>query len=528
MVYEIRDLNLPVGMGESELHRRVADRLGVEPQRVSGLRIVRRAIDSRQKPRIKWVLTVRFELDPGDGEAELLLERGLLSRVENRPPEAITRLSRPRPVLVVGMGPSGLFAAWQLARHGVPVTLLERGRPVEQRVVDVRRFWDTGVLDPESNVQFGEGGAGTFSDGKLTTRLKHPDIRLILEQLVNCGAPESILVDARPHVGTDRLRLVLLRLRQVLIELGVQLRYESTLTGLCLEGEKVCGGKLRSGESLLADAVLLAPGHSSREVFRMLADTGVMLEAKGFAVGLRVEHPAGLIDAIQYGQRPRHPDLPPADYRLAWNEPGSKRGIYSFCMCPGGEVVNASSESGRLVVNGMSSLARAGEFSNSALVVSVGVDDMAGTDIMAGLRFQEELEARAFQAAGADFMAPAQNMMAFLGRGSAPLQSSVRPGVRDTDLGELLPGFITSALRQALPQFDRRMRGFVTRDACLVGVETRTSSPLRIVRGADGQSISHPGLYPAGEGAGYAGGIMSSALDGLRCANSIIQRQREG
>lgn len=527
MAYEIRDLNLPVGQGESELHSRVAERLGVDPSTVSTLCVVRRAVDSRQKPRIKWVLTVRFELDLGKEAVEILLQKGLMSRFEDRPPEVISRLSHPRPVLVVGMGPCGLFAAWQLARHGVPVTLLERGRPVEQRVADVRRFWATGDLDPESNVQFGEGGAGTFSDGKLTTRLKHPAIRQILQQLVHCGAPKSILVDAKPHVGTDRLRLVLLRFRQVLIEFGVQLRYESTLAGLSLEGGNVCGGTLRSGESIRADAVVLAPGHSSRETFRMLFDTGVALERKDFAVGLRVEHPAGLIDSIQYGQRPRHSELPPADYRLTWNDPKTKRGIYSFCMCPGGEVVNASSEAGRLVVNGMSSLARAGEFSNSALVVSVGAGDYPGKDILAGLRFQEELEEKAFRVGGADFMAPAQNLMAFLGRGNGPLQSSVRPGIRESDLGALLPDSITAALCRALPQFDRRMRGFVTQEACLVGVETRTSSPLRIVRDADGQSSSHPGLYPAGEGAGYAGGIMSSALDGLRCADSILQRQRE-
>lgn len=520
----LRDLFLDLEEEESALCALAARTLGVPPGELRSFRILRRGIDARHKGRIRRVYTVAFDSERG----RELLAAGLTDKLEayseSLPPEP-ELFSAAHRVLVVGMGPAGLFAAWRLAQCGAEVVLVERGRPVEQRVRDVRRFWAEGELDPESNVQFGEGGAGTFSDGKLTTRINHPWTRLVLQTLVDCGAPEAILQEAKPHVGTDRLRLVLINFRHMLQRMGVELRYETRLTGLLAGSGRVRGAILDDAQELFCDSLVLAPGHSARDTYSMLQEMGVGLEGKGFAVGLRVEHPAELINRIQYGM-PGHPQLPPADYRLAWNDPQSGRGVYSFCMCPGGEVVISSSEAGGMVVNGMSSRGRSGGFSNSALVVSVGPEDFPSGGPLAGMEFQRQLERRAFVAGGADYHAPAQNLLSFLRRGRGPVTGTCRPGVRAAELDDILPEAVSTGLRRALPVFERRMRGFVTREAVLIGVESRTSAPLRILRGEDGQSITHAGLYPAGEGAGYAGGIMSAALDGLRSAEHILAAQR--
>jgi uncharacterized protein len=401
------------------------------------------------------------------------------------------------------------------------VTLIEQGRSLAQRVRDTRRFWAGGDLDPTSNVQFGEGGAGTFSDGKLTTRLNHPAIRFVLQALVDFGAPDEILIQAKPHVGTDRLRRVLVNFRKELLRMGVEIRFETRLTGLCTQGGRVLGGVVGAGEEIRCDSLVLAPGHSARDTYRMLQKEEVSLEPKAFAMGLRVEHPTHLIDGIQYG-RPRSSCLPPAEYAVSFNDPVSGRGVYSFCMCPGGQVVNSASEKGTLVVNGMSSHDRAGDFSNSALVVAVRPDDFGGTDPLGGVHFQQRWEKAAFLAGGSTYAAPAQNLLSFLGKGSGNVRSTCRPQVNEADLSEVLPSFVTEGLRRALPQFDRALRGFVSAEAVLIGVETRTSAPLRIRRGENGQSVSHRGLFPAGEGAGYAGGIMSAALDGLKAAEQVV------
>lgn len=520
MALRLRDIALSLEEDEAVLASKVGRELGLDPAELSGLRIVRKAIDARKKPRVLRVYTVEFELK---NEAALLARCKDHPRLEPVVPLAAptpVRVAQPQRVLVVGMGPAGLFAALQLARCGHRVSLVERGKPVEQRVKDVRRFWEGGGLLADSNVQFGEGGAGTFSDGKLTTRVNHPWIRYVLETLVACGAPEEILQQAKPHVGTDRLRLVLLRLRRMLLDLGVEIRYSTRLSGLLLSQGRVCGGVLDDAEEQAADSLVLAPGHSARDTYGMLDRLGVALESKPFAIGVRVEHPSALINQIQYGHR-QHPRLSAAEYALAWNDPDTGRGIYSFCMCPGGEVVIASSEADGVVVNGMSSLSRGSERSNSALVVAVRREDFPGTDPLAGVRFQQQWERRAFVAGGSNQYAPAQNLLAFLGRPGGAVRASCRPGVREAGLDEVLPPFVCQGLRRALPQFDKRMRGFLTAEATLIGVETRTSAPLRILRGEDGQSLSHPGLYPAGEGAGYAGGIMSAALDGLRVAEQI-------
>jgi len=519
MALRLRDLTLDIPAAEGLLIQEAARQLGVDVEQLTNFRIVRRSIDARKKSRIVMVYTVEFSCAD---EATLLLEHGH-NRLEKSPEPAhvgYPRISAAYHALVVGMGPAGLFAARLLAESGFHVTLIDRGRPVERRVKDVKEFWASGQFDQVSNVQFGEGGAGTFSDGKLTSRLNHPHRQAVLETLVACGAPPGILVDAHPHIGTDRLRKVVLNFREQLAALGVDLRFETCLTDLELHHGSIAGGILNDSHMLPCDFLVLAPGHSARDTYRMLHRSGVRLDTKGFAIGVRVEHPAELINRIQYGKFASQ--LPAADYALRYNDVDSGRGVYSFCMCPGGEVINAASEPDGLVVNGMSRLARTGQFSNSALVVTVNPEDW-GSTTLGGMQFQQHWERLAYAAAGANFTAPAQNMMAFLGRGQGAVQSSCRPGVTAADLREILPEFVYHGLREALPHFDRKMKGFVTAEAVLVGVETRTSAPLRITRGETGESVSHPGLYPAGEGAGYAGGIMSAALDGLRVAGQIIQ-----
>jgi uncharacterized FAD-dependent dehydrogenase len=420
------------------------------------------------------------------------------------------------------MGPAGLFASLRLVERGVKPIILERGKAVEERIADVMSFWNHGLLDVESNVQFGEGGAGTFSDGKLTTRVRDPNAGYVLEKLVSFGAPPEIRFLAKPHVGTDRLRKVLVNLRRHLLTSGADIRFCTRLTDLVIQDGQVRGVLLSSGEEIPCDAVVLAPGNSARDTFDMLHRRGVALAAKPFAVGLRVEHPQELINRIQYGPQP-NPHLPPADYALTYTA-ADGRAVYSFCMCPGGVVMAGSSEEGGVVTNGMSDYGRNAANANSALVVSVTPADFPGTGPLAGVEFQRQLEGRAFDAGGRDYRAPAQNLLAFMGRGNGPLGASYRPGVVAADLRPLLPPPLVSTLLEGLNSFDRKMRGYISSEATLTAVETRTSSPVRIVRGDDRQSLSTGGLYPAGEGAGYAGGIMSSSLDGIGVADAIADR----
>ena len=523
MTLRLREVPLTLDESEELLALRVAEELAISVAAIRELRLVRRGIDARRKARILLVHTVEFSLENEEEVLRRFFGHPRLERVSELLPEDLTALPPGHRSLVVGMGPAGLFAALALALRGARVTIIDRGCPVEERVPAVERFWRDGTLDPENNVQFGEGGAGTFSDGKLTTRLNHPFTSEVLRTLVACGAPAEILIQAKPHIGTDRLRLVLIRLRQKLLALGVELRYKERLIGLEMHATTIQAGLCSSGTRLPCDSLVLAVGHSARDTYELLAQEGVRLEAKPFAIGLRVEHPRTLINTIQYGLSD-HPRLPAADYALAWNDPQSQRGIYSFCMCPGGEVILSSSAVGEVVVNGMSRLRRDSPYSNSALVVTVRPEDFNGSDALSGVRFQRHWEEAAFRCGGSDYYAPAQNLMSFLGGKGALARVSTRPGVREADLTTILPAFVSAGLRRALPHFERKMRGFITSEATLIGIESRTSAPLRILRNEEGESLSHPGLYPAGEGAGYAGGIMSAAIDGLRIARFIGEK----
>jgi len=519
MPFLLRNLTLDPGEEESSLLPLVALKLGIRESEITSLALVRKGVDARKKGRIKLVYTVQFALK----DESRLAAGGDLSRLEPQGEPRFARLARGPGIVIVGMGPAGLFTALRLAEYGLTAHVLERGREVDERARDVSRFWRDGTLLGESNVQFGEGGAGTFSDGKLTTRVKDANCGWVLRQLVAFGAPPEILYAAKPHIGTDRLRRVVRGVRERLCQAGFEIGFQSRVSGLRVQNGRVCGVVVNDDRELGCDTLVLAPGHSARDTYAMLHEAGVALEQKPFAVGLRVEHPQALIDAIQYGAN-AHPSLPPAEYAQAYNNEKTGRSAYSFCMCPGGVVVAAASEPGGVVVNGMSGYRRNAPNANSALVATVGPADFGDRSPLAGIEFQRLLERRAFQAGGGGYRAPAQSLLAFLGSGKGRLSSSYRPGVTECDLAPLLPEAVAATLREGIRFFDKRMRGFVSAEATLTGVETRTSAPLRIVRGADLQSISHQGLYPTGEGAGYAGGIMSAALDGIRVADAIAAR----
>lgn len=523
MALRIHEITLRFDEDEQLLAQQIADRLQLRDTDIQDLKIVRKGLDARRKSRILKVYTVDFCCP----RETLILEKfGAVEKLVPVPveplPECLSVKKKLR-VLIVGTGPAGLFSALTLAEAGADVTLIERGRPLDQRIRDVECFWNGGILNPESNIQFGEGGAGTFSDGKLTCRLNHPATRMILERFVGFGAPEDILYLAKPHIGSDRLRRVVLNIRKHLLNLSVDLRFASRLTGLEVSHGQLQGGIINGENIIPCDRLILATGHSARDTYQMLRDYRIHQEPKAFALGLRVEHPLELINRIQYGRK-SHPDLPAADYRLTWNDSQTRRGVYSFCMCPGGQIVNASSEPGGIVVNGMSLFKRDHPCSNSALVVTVSPEDFSADDELAGIRYQRVWEHAAFTAGRPGWNAPAQPLLEFLGGKGGRLNCTCRPKVVHADLNRCLPDFVSASLRRALPIFDRKMPGFCGPEAVLVGVETRTSSAVRILRDDTGQSPSLKGLYPAGEGAGYAGGIMSAALDGRQTAEQIIRQ----
>jgi len=517
----IRDIQLPPEHNAHQLQFEAAQLLHISPSKIKGIRIARRSVDARKKPDVKIIYTIDVAVD---GNEKRILRASGCKRASfasvsyYKAPKNIPAPEK-RPV-VVGFGPAGMFAALILAIAGWKPLVLERGEDAESRHEKVEKFFATGELDTRSNVQFGEGGAGTFSDGKLNTGVNNNRIGWILEQFVKAGARENILYDAKPHVGTDVLLTVVRNIRHRIIGLGGEVRFNTRVTGLCLEGDKITGLKVDSGEIIPCDAAVLAIGHSARDTFEMLKESGIPMEPKPFAMGVRIEHKQSTVDMAQYGQV--SPVLPPADYKLVQHLEDAT--VYTFCMCPGGHVVAAASEEGRLVTNGMSYADRDGENANAALLVTVSPEVFPYEGALGGMQWQRDIEEAAYRISGS-YRAPAQKVGDFLAGqesiGPGAVQPTYRPGVHWCDLHEVLPLKITSAIAEALPQLDQKLKGFADPDAVMTAPETRSSSPVRILRD-EGRQSKIRGLYPTGEGAGYAGGIMSAAIDGMMTAEMIL------
>ena len=527
----ISNLSLPLRHTEAELREVVLAKLGVAEVDLLGLAIFRRSIDARKRGRVQLVYSLDVTLPES-------VEESLLGQFPKSPDSeyrlvvpVATDFPRPgelRPV-VVGFGPCGMMAALQLAQQGLKPLVIERGPEVRQRTQDTWDLWRNGHLHPEANVQFGEGGAGTFSDGKLYSQVRDPEHlgRKVLQEFVKAGAPEEILYINKPHIGTFRLVTMVESIRATILALGGEIRFDTKLASVKTAAGQVTGITLASGEEIPTRHLVLAVGHSARDTFCSLRDAGIYMEAKPFSIGFRIEHPQSLIDQARYGADAGHPLLGAADYKLVHHGKNG-RSVYSFCMCPGGTVVAAASEPGGLVTNGMSQYSRNERNANAALVVGIDPERDYPGDLLAGIELQRALEQKAFVLGGSNYHAPVQRLGDFLaGRPSTALGSvtpSYTPGVTPTDLSTLLPPYATDAIREAIPAFARTIRGFDLPDAVLTGVETRTSSPISIKRDPQSlQSINTAGLFPAGEGAGYAGGILSAGIDGIRVAEAVAR-----
>lgn len=529
----ITELKLPLDHAADALRPAICQRLGIADGDLLDFTIFRRGYDARKKSAISLIYTLDCTLRD---EAAILAKLADDKHVGPTPDTSYKFVAHApaglaeRP-LIIGMGPCGFMAGLLLAQMGFKPIILERGKIVRERTKDTWDLWRKHNLHPESNVQFGEGGAGTFSDGKLYSQIKDPQFhgRKVLEEFVKAGAPEEILYVSKPHIGTFRLVKMVENIRHKITELGGEIRFESKVERLLVDNGQITGVELASGEQLRSRHVVLAVGHSARDTFQMVHDCGVYVEAKPFSIGFRVEHPQTLIDHARFGPNAGNEILGAADYKLV-HHCKNGRAAYSFCMCPGGQVVAATSEPGRVVTNGMSQYSRAERNANAALVVEVRPEDFPGDyrrNPLLGIDFQRQWESAAFVAGGGNYDAPAQKVGDFLAGRPSQAQGSVepsyQPGVHWTDLAQCVPPYVIEALREAIPAFDRQIRGFAMADAVLTGVETRTSSPIRIKRGPDFQSINTRGLYPAGEGAGYAGGILSAGVDGIKVAEAVAR-----
>jgi uncharacterized FAD-dependent dehydrogenase len=539
----LSEIKLPLDPPSDALSRAVQGLLGVDAGAISDIHVHKRSFDARKADLLQVYIVDVTLAEPGQ-EAKLLAKLADNPRVTATPdmayhPPAHAPADLAMRPVVVGFGPCGIFAALMLANMGFRPIVLERGKTVRRRTRDTWGLWRKGVLDPESNVQFGEGGAGTFSDGKLYSQIKDPRFlgRKVMEEFVKAGAPPEILYVAHPHIGTFKLVKVVENIREQIVALGGEIRFEQHVTDLHIEDGRLQGLRVHDPQSgasseLHCGHVVMAVGHSARDTFEMLHARGVHIEAKPFSIGLRVEHPQGLIDRARWGRHAGHPLLGAADYKLV-HHASNGRSVYSFCMCPGGTVVAATSEPGRVVTNGMSQYSRNERNANAGIVVGIEPTDYPGWEEgktgspLAGMALQRALESQAFVLGGGDYRAPVQLVGDFVaGTPSAALGSiapSYRPGVTPTDLHAALPGYAIEAMREAFPAFGRKIKGFDTHDAVLTGVETRTSSPIRITRGEDFQSLSVRGLFPAGEGASYAGGILSAGVDGIKVAEAVAR-----
>ena len=529
MAVSIRDIKLSINEQESSLGRITAKTLGIPESAIQSYTIKRISLDARKKNDISFIYALEAVLSPSD-EAKLIKRSGIVERAEQMGERELETGDRPlsKPVVVVGLGPGGLFAAYTLAKYGYKPIVIERGEDIDQRTASVEKFWAGGGLNCESNPMFGEGGAGAFSDGKLTTRIKDPRAHTVVDILADHGAPERIRVMAKPHIGTDLLVKTVKSIREDIVRMGGEVRFSTCLRGI----DKNDDGSIAAvrvehngiSEIIPCCACVLAIGQGARDTYQMLHDIGLELTPKAFAVGVRIEHPRELIDRSQYGEFAGHPRLGAAEYHLA--DKSGDRGVYTFCMCPGGVVVASSSGEEQVVTNGMSRYARDEENSNAAVVVQVDSRDYPAGPL-GGMLFQQQLERAAFFAGGGDFTAPAERVGDFL-RGNKPgpfgdVKPTYRPGVCRNDLYKCLPDFVAEGVKQGISAFGRRLKGFDMDDAVITAVESRTSSPVRIMRdGSAGCATRMAGLYPVGEGAGYAGGIVSAAVDGMQAAERII------
>ncbi|ELK2036231.1 NAD(P)/FAD-dependent oxidoreductase [Vibrio vulnificus] len=526
----LTELRLPLDHEEGALLEAITAKLGIPAEQVLSFSMFRRGYDARKKTNIQLIYTLDIEVANQD---KLLAKFSKDPHVRETPDmeykyvaQAPANLTE-RPI-VIGFGPCGLFAGLVLAQMGFNPIIVERGKEVRERTKDTFGFWRKRTLNPESNVQFGEGGAGTFSDGKLYSQVKDPNFygRKVITEFVAAGAPEEILYVSKPHIGTFKLVTMIEKMRAKILELGGEIRFSTRVDDIHMEDGQITGVTLSNGEELKSRHVVLAVGHSARDTFEMLHERGVYMEAKPFSVGFRIEHKQSMIDEARFGSNAGNPILGAADYKLV-HHCKNGRTVYSFCMCPGGTVVAATSEEGRVVTNGMSQYSRAERNANSAIVVGISPEIDYPGDPLAGIRFQRELESNAYRLGGENYDAPAQKIGDFLkGRDPSALgdvEPSFTPGIKLTDLEKALPPFAIEAIREAIPAFDRKIKGFASEDGLLTGVETRTSSPVCIKRDKDYQSVNLKGFYPAGEGAGYAGGILSAGIDGIKVAEAVAR-----
>lgn len=533
MRYVVSNIQVSLDESEDAVRDCLAQKLGINTHDIKSCVCSRRNIDARKRSNIHFICSYEIELDQALSPLPnhvRLLEHSTLK--PEKPPVFQKKAHQNQKIIVIGSGPAGLFSTLALAEAGFAVTLLERGKAVEKRISDIGRLRSRGELNPESNICFGEGGAGTYSDGKLYTRIKHPFMRWVLATFVRFGAAENILVETHPHIGTDKLIRIIRNMRQHLLTLGVDYRFETRVDDLIIREDQVTGVRTATGEEFEAAHVILATGHSARDTFEKLELRGIQMQAKPFAVGLRAEHPQALINKIQFGEAADHPQLSAAEYSITHqltDQYLGKRGVYSFCMCPGGLIVPSPTETGRMAVNGMSNAKRSGAFANSGIVVQITPEDIHRHGLaehpLMGIHFQRQLEEATYKAADNRYAAPAMRLVDFINQNATGILAPTRfkPEAIASDLWQVLPDWVAKPLADGIKGFGQKMRGYNTEEANLLGSETRTSSPVRITRLQNMQSQSVKGLYPIGEGAGYAGGIVSAAVDGLKAAAAIIE-----